>query len=105
MNWLENSCRFAVQEETTFIAKLTVSIGRIPVMAIFSSTNGAFPPSLYLKDALITSSLKEDSSSTVLIYSLPPGQYLVPFGLLETGNSYAMITLYAAHPLRFFSIV
>ena len=81
---------------------LVVTLGSLPVIALFKSANGQMPPSMSIKDAIVTSPLKDETSDTQMICRLKPGMYIVSYGLKDTHAADAQMMLYSSHALTFF---
>ena len=81
---------------------LVVTLGSVPVIAVFLAPNGQHPASMQIKDAIMTSPLKDQISDTQLICKLKPGTYMVSYGLQDTNQADAQLMFYASSPLKFF---
>lgn len=92
-----------MEKNSIFTVKMTVSIGCIPVVAVFRcDQQGMLPRQMTYKSAVATSSLDESSSTTSMRCTLSPGQYCVSFGLKETKSGHMQIRLFASSPLQFY---
>ena len=95
-------CRIIVKEMAKLTMKMTVSLGCTPIIAVFISKNGNFPPSMLEKDAFVKSSMKETTSSTSLVCSLNPGYYYVSYGLMKASSGDVQLKIVSSTPLQFF---
>lgn len=99
---MRRSCRVVTDTECVVSITLVVTLGSLPVIAVFLAPNGQHPASMQIKDAIMASSLRDQISDTQLICNLKPGTYMVSYGLQDTNQADAQLTLYASSPLKFF---
>lgn len=97
------SSRLTVTNDMLFSAKVTTSIGTVPIIAVFSLDDRGNPKSkLIAQNAVEISSLKEWTSVTSLSCNLKKGVYLVSYGLKETGSGYLQVKLFGSSMLKLF---
>ena len=89
---MRRSCRIAAERECVLSVTLVVTLGSLPVIALFKSANGQMPSSMRI----------EDASDTQMICRLKPGMYIVSYGLKDTHQADAQMMLYSSDALKFF---
>lgn len=103
--WVElimSRCRMCFTQPSLLTVRITVSLGCVPVVALFSVPNGNQPPSLMLKDAVAASKLEENASSTFLFTSINPGYYMLAYGLKNTADADVQLGMFSNNPIRFY---
>ena len=99
---MRRSCRIAAERECVLSVTLVVTLGSLPVIALFKSANGQMPSSMRIEDAIVTSPLKDETSDTQMICRLKPGMYIVSYGLKDTHQADAQMMRYSSDALKFF---
>ncbi len=101
-NRIMSRCRMYVSQSSLLTVKITVSLDSVPVVALFACPNGTQPVSLLLKDAVVSSKLEENDSSTFLFTPLNPGYYVLAYGLKNTADADMQLGVFSNNPLRFY---
>lgn len=100
---LNCSSRLTVTNDMIFSAKVTTSLGTVPIIALFALDDRGNPRSkLIAQNAVEISSLKEWTSITSLSCQLKKGIYLVSYGLKETGSGFLQVKLFGSSMLKLF---
>ena len=98
------SCRVDVSTECVVNITLVVTLGSVPVIAIFLAPNGQHPASMQIKDAIMVSPTVDPISDTRLICNLKPGKYIISYGLQDTNQADAQLMFYTSSLLKFFYV-